>query len=98
MSARYSKDFKLQVAKEAASPEFKGLEHVIAEKYGIMQGTVERWRDIYIAFGEDGLKRKRPQKKKSPREMELEKENAELKEEIEILKKAAAFLANAKHE
>ena len=32
------------------------------------------------------------------RERELEKENAELREEIEILKKAAAFLANVKRD
>ena len=95
MSTRYTKEFRVRVAKEAALPEFEGMEHIIAEKYGIKPWTVAKWRDIYLEFGEEG---KRSQKKKSPREMELEKENAELKEEIEILKKAAAFLADLRRE
>lgn len=36
--------------------------------------------------------------KRTDREKELEKENAELREEVEILKKAAAFLANVKRD
>ena len=36
--------------------------------------------------------------RKSNRELELEKENAALREEVEILKKAAAFLANVKRD
>ena len=37
-------------------------------------------------------------KRSTPREVELEKENAQLREEVEILKKAAAFLANVKRD
>ena len=94
MSTRYTKEFRVRVAKEAALPEFEGMEHIIAEKYGIKPWTVAKWRDIYLEFGEEGLRKGAFGKKKTPREAALEKENAELKEEIEILKKAAAFLAN----
>ena len=99
MSERYSKSFRVQVSKEALQPEFKGLEHVIAEKYGLRKSTVEKWRDIYLEQGEKGLgKGFLKSGIKSTREKELEKENAELKEEIRILKKAAAFLADLRRE
>jgi len=98
MSTRYTKEFRVRVAKEAAQPEFKGMEHIIAEKYGIKPWTVAKWRDIYLEFGDEGLKKGAFGKKKTPREAALERENAELKEEIEILKKAAAFLADLRRE
>ena len=94
MSSGYSKSFRVKVAKEAIQPEMKGMEEHIARKYGIRPTTVERWAAIYREFGESGLGRKiSSPTKKSDREIQLEKENAELKEEVAILKKAAAFLA-----
>ena len=97
---QYSKSFKLQVAKEASRPENRGLEHVIAEKYGIMPWTVIKWRDHFLEFGETKAFKKEftKQKRKTDREIELEKENAALREEVETLKKAAAFLANVKRD
>ena len=90
----YSKSFRIQVAKEATSPEMKGMEEHIAKKYGVRVDTVQRWADIYREYGENGLgKRISSPHKKSDREAQLEKENAALKEEVAILKKAAAFLA-----
>ena len=96
----YSKQFKLMVAKEALLPENKNLEHVIADKYGIMPWTVIRWRNHLAEVGEDKAFRKGFTKsdKRTDREKELEKENAELREEVEVLKKAAAFLANVKRD
>ena len=92
---RYSKSFRIKVAKEASRPEMKGLESNIADKYGIKPWTVIRWREIYQEYGENALALGKigSYEKKSDREIRLEKENEELKEEIEILKKAAAFLA-----
>lgn len=97
---RYSRSFRLQVAKEAAKPENIGLEHIIAEKYHVLPGTVRRWRDHLLDVGETtafkkGFAMGNP---KSEKELRLEKENAELREEVEILKKAAAFLANVKRD
>ncbi len=88
------------VAKEALLPENKNLEHVIADKYGIMPWTVIRWREHLAEVGEADAFRKGFYKgpKKTAREKELEKENAELREEVEILKKAAAFLASVKRD
>lgn len=95
----YTKDFRKQVAKEATLPENKGLEHVIAEKYGVMPWTVKKWRDHYLEYGEDAFFRGFGHENgKSPREIELEKEVEDLRQEVEILKKAAAFLANVKRD
>ena len=95
----YSKEFKIKVAKEALLPENDGLEKVIAGKYGLLPSTVIRWRDHYAEYGDQAFWKGYTKKDiRSPREIELEKENEELREEVKILKKAAAFLANAKHE
>ena len=96
----YTKSFKIQVAREASQPEYDGLEHIVAEKYKMRASTVLRWKEAYQEFGEDGLGRadSKNYRKQSAREIELEKENAELKEEIKILKKAAAFLADLRRE
>ena len=95
---RYTKELKLKVAKEAVLPENKGMEHIIAEKYGIMPWTVTKWKSEFLEFGSQAFKKKNSKYAKSAREVELEKENEKLREEVEILKKAAAFLANVKHE
>lgn len=88
----------MKVAKEALHPENKGLEHVIAKKYGMMPWTVKRWAENYQQFGEAAFKKGFSLNKKTPREAELEKKVEYLEEEVKILKKAAAFLANVKHE
>ena len=85
----------LLLAKEASLPEMKGMEKHIADKYDLRENTVRRWRQIYEEYGENALGRNiNSLEKKTDREIELEKENEELREELEILKKAAAFLAN----
>ena len=96
----YSREFRLMVAKEALLPENKGLEHVIADKYGVMPWTVIRWREHLAEVGEAEAFRYGFSKwdRRTDREKKLEKENAELREEIEILKKAAAFLASVKRD
>lgn len=98
--SKYSRGLKIKVAKEAMLPENQGLEHVIAEKYHVMPWTVIKWRDHLQQVGEENAFKKGYTLKKhsTPREVELEKENAQLREEVEILKKAATFLANVKRD
>jgi len=99
---KYPREFKLRVAREANQPENENLEHVIATKYGIRVNTVMKWRLLYQQYGADAFSRRtpklKPQSERSEREKELEKENAALREEVEILKKAAAFLADLRRE
>lgn len=94
----YPRALKLQVAKEAMKPENKNLEHIVAEKYDVMPWTVIKWRDHLQEIGEGNAFKKGYAlgNRMTDREKQLEKENAGLREEIEILKKAAAFLANVK--
>lgn len=100
MSRRnYSKELRMNVAKEAVLPENEGLEHIIAEKYNVMPWTVRKWKDHYLEYGENAFTRGFTKgNRKTDREKELEKENAQLRQEVEILKKAAAFLASVKHD
>ena len=95
-SNSYSKTFRVKVAKEASKKEMRGMEEVIAQKYGLRYSTVMRWKEIYQEYGEHALGKSQigSVNKKSDYELQLEKENAQLKEEVEILKKAAAFLAD----
>ena len=94
----YSAAFKLRVAKEAVLPENENCERIIADKYEILPSTVEKWRDRYIFYGDKAFSSGYKSKCESNRLRALERENAELKEEVEILKKAAAFLANVKRD
>ena len=99
---RYTKSFRKRVVEEALKPEFEGKEFLVAEKYHIQTSTLLRWMDLFNNYGEMGLADNIQQfrKKESTftrtqkqREAAKDKEIAELKEEIAILKKAAAFLA-----
>lgn len=84
MSRQYSKSFRIRVAREASDPEMKGMEKYIADKYGLRESTVRRWRQIYEEYGENALGRNiNAVEQKTDRGIRLEKENAEL----EILKK-----------
>ncbi|HHU53597.1 MAG TPA: hypothetical protein GXZ43_05930 [Clostridiaceae bacterium] len=101
---KYSRLYKIQVAKEALSPGYKGMEYLSAEKYGLKTRTVIYWKNIYKEHGEEGFKRVQGKRRKVTR-YDLEKENeaaakriAELEEEVQILKKAAAFLAKIDRE
>lgn len=47
MKKKYSKELKIKVANEAALPEKKRCEHIIAEKYDIMPWTARKWSALY---------------------------------------------------
>ena len=96
MSAKdYTYSFRLQVVQEALKPENRNSISYIAEKYGVNAKVLSRWIQRYNEYGEEGLKTNWKTKVRDQRIKELERENAELREEAEILKKAAAFLADA---
>lgn len=99
-NVKYKKAFRMEVVNEALKPEYANMEDIVARKYGVRPDTVLRWKEAYLTHGEKALSenRYRNKKRRTEREIELEKENAALREEVEILKKAAAFLAKVGRE
>ena len=93
----YTYSFRMQVVQEALRPENRNSVSYIAEKYGVHEKTLLKWIKRYNQYGSEGLKPNWKMNTKDQRIKELERENAELREETEILKKAAAFLADAIH-
>lgn len=95
----YSKKFKLKVVREALKPELEDNLHLVANKYGVQQRTVFRWRKMYQEYGENAFSKgfsftlaDQVKQKKDEELAAKDKVIAELKEELEISKKAAAFL------
>ena len=57
----------------------------LAKEYGISEATIYKWKNLYVPNQSTGLTGKEA--------VDLRKENARLKEELEILKKAAAIFS-----
>ncbi len=89
----YTQEFKLHLVQEALIPENEHNTKLVAEKYGINPSTLSEWKRKYLKYGEAGLDSKALKQLKEQHYKDLETENAKLKEENAILKKAAAFLA-----
>jgi transposase len=86
---RYSREFKLEAVRLAAQGECPKAQ--IARELGIRVNQLRKWRLEFEAEERAG-----PPKRPPNREEDLghlKRENARLKEENEILKKAAIFFA-----
>lgn len=90
---RYPKEFKLEAVrllKEGGKPASE-----IAMQLGVKRTLLYRWRDQYGEKGEEAFARKRG--RQSVEQMDelsrLKQELKEVKEERDILKKAAAYFA-----
>lgn len=71
---------------------------VLSEKFGIPQTTIYGWRNEYRKYGKDafvGCGRQRPADAELRK---LKKENEELRMQVEILKKVAAYQAQKESE
>ena len=89
----FTNEFKAELVKKLLDPKEKKTMTQLGIEYGIDHGTLGRWRDQYLEYGIDGFSTRGRQNHDKKRARELEKELAELREENEILKKAAAFFA-----
>lgn len=79
---RYTEDFKemiIELNKTGRSVRS------LAKEYGISEATIYKWKNLYTPSKSTGLTGKEA--------AELRKENTRLKEELEILKKAAAIFS-----
>ena len=92
---KYTFDFKMQVVNEAISKQGQFNRSAIAERYGLHSSTLSRWCINYERYGEEALMPGWRGRREDKKIKALEKEDAELRREVDILKKASAFLADA---
>ena len=90
---QYSRDFKLEAVRQLERGEKTGVQ--LALELGIKRELLYRWRDDLQANGEAGAFRGpgRPAGDQQSEIARLKREIEDLKEERDILKKAAAYFA-----
>lgn len=86
----YTKEFKIQAVQLLNSSGKSG--HQIEEELGIGEGTIYRWRRQLEESGELAFPGNGNERDKEV--AELRRENAELREEREILRKAIAIFSD----
>jgi transposase len=90
--SEYSKEFKLEAIRLLNEKEKPVAE--IARELGIKRTLLYRWRDDVNKNGDKALKKSgRPKKEEMSELSRLRQENKDLREERDILKKAAAYFA-----
>jgi transposase len=89
----YTKEFKLEAIRLIEASGRPPAE--IAMQLGIRRNQLYKWKEQLAKKGEDAFtkKRGRPSKEDQSELATLKQENLRLKEENEILKKAAAYFA-----
>ncbi len=92
MKKTYTKEFKVRACKLVIEDEIKPK--IVAEKFGINVIMLYRWLDEYQTYGEEEAFVGKGRQRSADAELrKLKKELADLREENEILKKAAAYFA-----
>jgi len=88
----YTREFKLEAVKLMEASERPSSE--VARELGVRRNQLYKWRDQLSQKGDHAFTGQgRPTKEKQSELTSLKQENTRLKEEIEILKKAAAYFA-----
>ncbi len=89
----YPKEFKLEAVRLMESSDRPASE--IAAELGIRRNLLYKWKEQLEHKGESSFKGKpgRPMKAEQGEVSTLRQENERLREEVEILKKAAAYFA-----
>jgi transposase len=88
----YTKEFKLEALRLMAESNRPASE--IAMKLGIRRNQLYKWKEQMTQKGDvASAKKGRPKKEDQSEMTSLKQENKRLKEDIEILKKAAAYFA-----
>ena len=89
----YSREFKLEAVRLMKESDRPSIE--IANELGIRRNQLYKWKEQLETKGEESLtsKRGRPRKEDQSELSTLRQENDRLREEVEILKKAAVYFA-----
>ena len=85
----YTKEFKVQVCELVLKENLKVKS--VAERMGINQVMLYRWIDEYNTYGAEAFIGKGHLRPEEAKIKKLQKENEELRQQVEILKKAAAY-------
>ena len=87
----YTKEFKIQACELVVKNGLKVK--AVADKMGINHIMLYRWIDQYKTFGIDAFVGKGNLRPEEAKLKKLQKENEELRQQVEILKKAERFNA-----
>ena len=88
----YTKEFKLEALRMMDESDRPASE--VAMKLGIRRNQLYKWKDQMTKKGSVPTSKKgRPKKEDQSELSKLKQENKRLKEDVEILKKAAAYFA-----
>jgi transposase-like protein len=89
---RFSKEFKLEAVRLLESGDKNASD--LATELGVRRNQLYKWREEFQKKGDAAFQGAgRRSADKDDHVTKLEKENARLKEELEILKKAAVYFA-----
>lgn len=89
---RFSKEFKLEAVRLLESGDKPAS--ALAIELGVRRNQLYKWREEFQNKGEEAFQGSgRRAADKDDAVAKLKRENAQLKEELEILKKAAAYFA-----
>nr|DAK60874.1 MAG TPA: transposase [Caudoviricetes sp.] len=87
----YTKEFKVQACELVLKENLKVK--TVAERMGINHIMLYRWIDDYRTYGEEAFVGKGNLRAEAAKIKKLERENEELRQQVGILKKAAAYFA-----
>ncbi len=88
----YTKEFKQEAVRLMGASDRSAAE--IAMELGIRRNMLYKWKEQLAIKGEGALSsRGRPKKENQSELIQLRQQNKRLQEEVEILKKAAAYFA-----
>ncbi len=87
----YTKVFKVQACELVLKEHLKVKS--VAERMGINQVMLHRWIEEYKTYGDAAFLGKGNLRPEEARVRKLERENEELRQQVEILKKPAAYFA-----
>jgi transposase len=88
---QYTKEFKLEAIRLADESDKPVAQ--IARELGIRQNQIYKWKKAFEAAGESAFQGSGRPVDADPEKEQLRKKLADAQEEIEILKKAAAYFA-----
>ncbi|MGN0500723.1 MAG: transposase [Ruminococcus sp.] len=89
--ANYTREFKVKACELVLKDDVKVK--TVAERMGIGHIMLYRWIDEYKTYGDAAFVGKGHLKPEEAKLKKLQKENEELRQQVEILKKAAAYFA-----